>query len=108
MQIKMYAEHPERRPQPSSMVEYGEKFQRAAANRALVSAGATPEQVLQMRKETMIGIAHELAQSNIEWVPKIIVNGNGANGTDPMQTVGLNMLMQTIEKMNSMSWGKGN
>jgi len=81
---------------------------KAAANRALVSAGATPEQVLQMRKETMIGIAHELAQSNIEWVPKIIVNGNGTNGSDPMQTVGLNMLMQTIERMNNMSWGKGN
>jgi hypothetical protein len=32
MQIKMYAEHPERRPQPSAMVEYGEKFQRAVAN----------------------------------------------------------------------------
>ena len=78
---------------------------KAAANRALVSAGATPEQLLQMKKETMIGIAHELANSNTEWVPKIIVNGgNGASGSDPMQTVGLNMLMQTIEKMNNIKW----
>ena len=77
---------------------------KAAANRALVAAGATPEQLLQMKKETMIGIAHELANSNTEWVPKIMVNGNGANGADPMQTVGLNMLMQTIEKMNNIKW----
>lgn len=77
---------------------------KAAANRALVAAGATPEQLLQMKKETMIGIAHELANSNTEWVPKVMVNGNGTNGADPMQTVGLNMLMQTIERMNNMKW----
>ena len=77
---------------------------KAAANRALVAAGATPEQLLQMKKETMIGIAHELANSKTEWVPKIMVNGNNGNGADPMQTVGLNMLMQTIEKMNNIKW----
>ncbi|MBO6253804.1 MAG: hypothetical protein J6O49_09180 [Bacteroidaceae bacterium] len=77
---------------------------KAAANRALVSAGATPEQLLQMKKETMIGIAHELANSSTEWVPKIMVNGGNGNGSDPMQTVGLNMLMQTIEKMNNIKW----
>lgn len=32
MQIKMFAEHPERKPQPSSMMMYGEKFQRAVAD----------------------------------------------------------------------------
>ena len=77
---------------------------KAAANRALVSAGATPEQLLAMKKETMIGIAHELANSNTEWVPKIMVNGGNGNGSDPMQTVGLNMLMQIIEKMNNIKW----
>ena len=77
---------------------------KAAANRALVAAGATPEQLLQMKKETMIGIAQALANSKTEWVPKIIVNGNGSNGSDPMQTVGLNMLMQTIDKMNNINW----
>ena len=78
---------------------------KAAANRALVAAGLTPIDAATIKKETMIGIAKELANSKIEWVPKIIVNGgNGTNGSDPMQTVGLNMLMQTIDKMNSMSW----
>ena len=32
MQLKMFAEHPERKPQPSSMIQYGEKFQRAVAS----------------------------------------------------------------------------
>jgi hypothetical protein len=76
---------------------------KAAANRALVSAGLTPLDAATLKKETMIGIAHELAQSSIEWVPKIIVNG-GNGSTDPMQTVGLNMLMQAIEKMNTTKW----
>jgi len=77
---------------------------KAAANRALVAAGLTPMDAATIKKETMIGIAQALAQSNIEWVPKIIINGNGANGSDPMQTVGLNMLMQAIEKMNNAKW----
>jgi len=77
---------------------------KAAANRALVAAGLTPLDAANIKKETMIGIARELAKSNIEWVPKIMVNGGGSNGTDPMQTVGLNMLMQTIDKMNNMNW----
>ena len=77
---------------------------KAAANKALVAAGLTPLDEATIKKETMIGIAKELANSNIEWVPKIIVNGGNANGSDPMQTVGLNMLMQTIEKMNNIKW----
>lgn len=77
----------------------------AAIAAAKVKAGLTPYDAAIIKKETMIGMAKELANSKIEWVPKIIVNnGNGTNGSDPMQTVGLNMLMQTIDKMNNMSW----
>jgi uncharacterized membrane protein YqiK len=78
---------------------------KAAANRALVAAGATPEQLLQMKKETMIGIAHEFANAKTDIVPKIMVSGGG-NGTanDPMQAVGYNMLIQILEKMNNMKW----
>jgi hypothetical protein len=76
---------------------------KAAANRALVAAGATPEQLLAMKKETMIGIAHEFANAKTDIVPKIMVSGG--NGTsDPMQTVGYNMLIQILEKMNNMKW----
>ena len=73
---------------------------KAAANRALVAAGLTPLEAATIKKETAIGIAQALANSTTEWVPKVIVTGNNGNGADPMQTVGLNMLMQIIEKMN--------
>lgn len=77
----------------------------AAKNRALVSAGLTPERAAEIKKETLIGIAHEFANASIDLVPKIMVNGGNGNGTDPMQAVGFNMLIQTLEKMNNMNWG---
>jgi len=76
----------------------------AAIAAAKVRAGLTPYDAAIIKKETMIGIAKALADSKNEWVPKIIVTGGNGNGSDPMQTVGLNMLMQSIEKMNNMKW----
>lgn len=72
---------------------------KAAANRALVSAGLTPLERATIEKETAIGIAHELAQSKVRWVPEIIM-GNGNGSGSAMDAVGLNMLMQVVEKMN--------
>lgn len=72
---------------------------KAAANRALVSAGLTPLERATIQKETAIGIAHELAQSQVRWVPEIIM-GNGNGSGSAMDAVGLNMLMQVVEKMN--------
>ena len=77
---------------------------KAAANRALVSAGATPEQLLAMKKETMIGIAHEFANAKTDIVPKIMVSGGNGAASDPMQAVGYHMLIQILEKMNNMKW----
>lgn len=73
---------------------------KAAANRALVSAGLTPLERATIEKETAIGIAHELAQSQVRWVPEIIM-GNGNGSGSAMDAVGLNMLMQVVEKMNN-------
>lgn len=72
---------------------------KAAANRALVSAGLTPLERATIEKETAIGIAHELAQSQVRWVPEVIM-GNGNGSGSAMDAVGLNMLMQVVEKMN--------
>jgi uncharacterized membrane protein YqiK len=77
---------------------------KAAANRALVAAGLTPEQKANIHKDMMVGIAHEFANAKTEIVPKIIVNGGGNGGSDPMQAVGFNMLLQLMEKMNNMEW----
>lgn len=72
---------------------------KAAANRALVSAGLTPLERATIEKETAIGIAHELAQSQVRWVPEIIMGNSNGSGS-AMDAVGLNMLMQVVEKMN--------
>ena len=73
---------------------------KAAANRALVSAGLTPLEKATIEKETAIGIAEALANSKVRWVPEIIMNGNGANSS-AMDAVGLNMMMDVVKKMNS-------
>lgn len=76
----------------------------AAIAAAKVKAGLTPYDAAIIKKETMIGIAKEFANSQTEWVPKIMVTGNNTGGTDPMQSVGFNMLLQVIEKMNNVKW----
>lgn len=73
---------------------------KAAANRALVQAGLTPLEKATIEKETAIGIAHELAQSKVQWVPSIMFGGNGAGNGNAMDAVGLNMMMQIVENMN--------
>ena len=73
---------------------------KAAANKALVSAGLTPLEKATIEKETAIGIARALADSKVRWVPEIIMNG-GSNSGSAMDAVGLNMMMDVVKKMNS-------
>lgn len=73
---------------------------KAAANRALVSAGLTPLEKATIEKETAIGIAQALAGSNVRWVPEIIMTGGNGSGS-AMDAVGLNMMMDVVKKMNS-------
>lgn len=70
---------------------------KAAANRALVAAGLTPLEKATIEKETAIGIAHELANSSVQWVPSIMM-GN-TNNSNAMDAVGLNMLLDIANKM---------
>ena len=73
---------------------------KAAANRALVQAGLTPLEKATIEKETAIGIAQALANSNVRWVPEIVMtSGNGSNSA--MDAVGINMLLDVVKKMNS-------
>ena len=46
-----------------------------------------------------IGIAEALSKSNVRWVPEIIM-GNGGNGGSAMDAVGLNMMLDVVNKMN--------
>lgn len=77
-----------------------EGMAKAAANRALVSAGLTPIEKATIDKETAIGIAHELAQSNVSWVPTIMFGGNANGNNSAMDAVGLNMMLDVVNKMN--------
>ena len=77
-----------------------EGMAKAAANRALVSAGLTPIEKATIDKETAIGIAHELAQSNVSWVPTIMFGGNASGNNSAMDAVGLNMMLDVVNKMN--------
>ena len=72
---------------------------KAAANAALVRAGLTPLEAATIKKETAIGIAHELATSKVQWVPSVMLSGNGSNG-NAMDAVGLKMMMDIVDKMN--------
>lgn len=72
---------------------------KAAANRALVAAGLTPIEKATIEKETAIGIAEALANSNVRWVPEVMMGSNGSSGS-AMDAVGLNMMMDVIKKMN--------
>lgn len=73
----------------------------AAAAKAKVAAGLTPLEKATIEKETAIGIARALADSKVRWVPEIIVSGDGGNGGNAMDAVGLNMMMDIVKKMNS-------
>jgi hypothetical protein len=65
------------------------------------NVNVTPLEKATIEKETAIGIAQALADSKVRWVPEIIVSGDGANGNNAMDAVGLNMMMDIVTKMNN-------
>jgi hypothetical protein len=73
---------------------------KAAANRALVAAGLTPLEAANIKKETAIGIAQALSKSEVSWVPKIMLTGNGGSNGNAMDAVGLKMLMDIADKLD--------
>lgn len=53
-------------------------------------------------KETTIGVAQALAKSNVRWVPEVmIVGGKEGASANPMDAVGLNMLLDIAKNMKS-------
>jgi hypothetical protein len=77
---------------------------KAAANRALVSAGLTPQERAEWDYKTKVGVAEALAKSSHPLVPEIMMTGNGEgkNGvSNAMDAVGLNMLMDLTSKLSN-------
>ena len=72
---------------------------KAATNRALVAAGLTPAERAEWDYKTAVGIAQALAESKVQWVPQIMM-GNGSGSNSAMDAVGLNMMLDVVNKMN--------
>lgn len=70
----------------------------AEANRLKVQAGLTPQERAEWDYKTTVGVAQALADSKVQWVPSVMMGG--ANGTNAMDAVGLNMLLDVVNKMN--------
>lgn len=74
---------------------------KAAANRALVSAGLTPLDAANIHKEMMIGIFHEIAQSQVKWVPDVVWGGgSNGSGNSSLDAVGMKMIMDMVDKLD--------
>lgn len=70
----------------------------AAANRAKVAAGLTPQEAAEWKYKTQVGIAEALSKSNVRWVPEVMMGSSNGNST-AMDAVGLNMLLGITEKI---------
>ena len=71
---------------------------KAAANRALVSAGLTPLERANIEKETKIGVAEAL--SKIKLPTYVVAGGNGGNGNTAMDAMGLKMMTDLVNQMS--------
>jgi hypothetical protein len=73
----------------------------AEANRLKVAAGLTPQERAEWDYKTAVGIAEALAQSQVSWVPSIMLTGGNTNSNNSaMDAVGLNMMLDVVKKMN--------
>ena len=73
----------------------------AEANRLKVAAGLTPQEKAEWQYKTTVGVAQALANSKVSWVPEIMIAGQqNGGGTTAMDAVGLNMLMEIVNKQS--------
>lgn len=71
---------------------------KAAANKALVSAGLTPLERATIEKETKIGVAQALKDVKL---PKVVMTGGGSNGTNTaFDAMGLKAIMELVDKVS--------
>ncbi len=68
----------------------------AKTNKLLVEAGLTPKEKAEIEMKTKIAVAEALSKVN---VPTIVNNGT-SNGSNPMDAIGIKMLLDISEKMS--------
>lgn len=72
----------------------------AEANRLKVAAGLTPQERAEWDYKTAVGMAKELASTQVRWTPEIVVvNGNGSNGVNPMDGLGLQAILNAMKEI---------
>lgn len=70
----------------------------AAAARAKVNAGLTPQERAEWDYKTAVGVAEALSKSNVRWVPEVMIAGGTNSGHfNPLDAVGFKYL-QDIAK----------
>ena len=70
----------------------------AAANRAKVAAGLTPQERAEWDYKTKVGVAD--AMKDIQLPRIVMAGGNGSSGSTAMDAMGLKMITDLIEKLS--------
>ena len=73
----------------------------AEANRLKVAAGLTPQEKAEWEYKTAVGVAEALSKSNVRWVPEIMINGKDGNGSNALDAVGMNMMLEIAKTIKS-------
>ena len=70
----------------------------AAANRAKVAAGLTPQERAEWDYKKAVGVAEAISKVTL---PKIVMSGNGSSSnSSAMDAMGLKMLMDVADKLS--------
>lgn len=70
----------------------------AAANRAKVAAGLTPQERAEWEYKTQVGVAEAISKVQL---PRIVMTGgNGNGGSSAMDAMGLKMMTDLVEKLS--------
>ncbi len=72
----------------------------AAAARAKVIAGLSPQEKAEWDYKTAVGVAEALAKSNVRWVPEVMIAGQNNSQFNPLDAVGYNYLLETAQKVS--------
>lgn len=65
-----------------------------------IEYNVTPQERAEWDYKTAVGVAEALAKSNVRWVPDVMINGQNGNSSTAMDAVGLNMMLETVAKIN--------
>jgi len=70
----------------------------AAANRAKVAAGLTPQERAEWEYKTKVGVAEAIAKLEL---PKIIMGGSGSSGSSAMEMMEMKFATELVDKLSN-------